>query len=133
MRIIMGGMSTVARIILATLLVGAVLSPSPGLAQDEALQQHFDAVLAKHGIVGGGIAIVHGQAPATEFFFGVMRDGTHQRVDGATSYNWASITKTLTAIAILQLRDRGKLSLDDPAVRYVPELQQVHDVFGPIL
>jgi CubicO group peptidase (beta-lactamase class C family) len=38
----------------------------------------------------------------------------------------------MTAIAILQLRDRGKLSLDDPAVRYLPELQQVHDEFGPI-
>jgi len=61
-----------------------------------------------------------------------MRNGTNQRVDGETSYNWASITKTMTAIAILQLRDRGKLSLDDPAVRYVPELEQVHDEFGPI-
>ena len=47
-------------------------------------------------------------------------------------YNWASITKTMTAIAILQLRDRGKLSLDDSAVRYVPELRQVHDPFGSI-
>ena len=47
-------------------------------------------------------------------------------------YHWASITKTLTAIAILQLRDRGRLTLDDPIVRYVPELRQVHDEFGSI-
>jgi len=65
-------------------------------------------------------------------FFGEARKATHQPVDSETSYNWASITKTLTAIAILQLRDRGKLSLSDPAVRYVPELRQVHDAFGPI-
>jgi CubicO group peptidase (beta-lactamase class C family) len=39
-----------------------------------------------------------------------------QPVDADTAYNWASITKTMTAIAILQLRDRGLLSLDDPAV-----------------
>lgn len=128
----MDGMSTGARIILAILLFGVQLSPPVGLAQGEALHQRFDAVLAQHGIVGGGIAIVHGQEPETEFFFGLMRNGTHQRVDGETSYNWASITKTMTAIAILQLRDRGKLSLNDPAVRYVPELQQVHDEFGPI-
>ena len=128
----MGGMSTAVRIILPTLLFGVLVSPTAGLAQDEALQQRFDAVLAQHGIVGGGIAIVHGQEPATEYFFGVMRNGTNRRVDGETSYNWASITKTLTAVAILQLRDHGKLSLDDPAVRYVPELQQVHDQFGPI-
>lgn len=132
MRIIMGGMSTWVRIILAALLFGVLLSPAAGLAQGLAFHQRFNAVLAQHGIVGGGIAIVHGQEPATEFFFGAMRNGTHQRIDGETSYNWASITKTLTAIAILQLRDRGKLSLNDPAVRYVPELQQVHDEFGPI-
>lgn len=118
--------------LLAALLFGAVLSPATGFAQGEAFHQRFNAVLAQHGVVGGGIAIVHGQAPATEFFFGVMRSGTHQRVDAQTSYNWASITKTMTAIAILQLRDRGKLSLDDPAVRYVPELRQVHDAFGPV-
>lgn len=125
-------MSTQTRILIATLLFGALLLPTPGLAQSAAFHQRFDAVLTQHGIVGGGIAIVHGQDPATEFFFGVMRNGAHQRVDAETSYNWASITKTMTAIAILQLRDRGRLSLDDPAVRYVPELRQVHDEFGQI-
>ena len=40
------------------------------------------------------------------------------------SYHWASITKTFTGIAIMQLRDRGLLSLDDPVVKYVPELRR---------
>jgi CubicO group peptidase (beta-lactamase class C family) len=35
----------------------------------------------------------------------------------------ASMTKSFTAIAILKLRDEGKLSLDDPAEEYVPELK----------
>lgn len=34
----------------------------------------------------------------------------------------ASMTKSFTAMAILQLRDAGKLSLDDPAERHLPEL-----------
>lgn len=120
------------RLLFAILLFGPLLTPVAARAQDEALHQRFDAVLRQHGIVGGGLAIVHGQDPATEFSFGVMRSGTGQRVDAATTYNWASITKTMTAIAILQLRDRGLLSLDDPAVRYVPELRQIHDAFGPV-
>ena len=114
------------------LLVCFHLASSPAFAQGEAFSQRFDAVLSQHGVVGGGVAIVHMQQPATQLFFGEARTTTHQRVDAQTSYNWASITKTMTAIAILQLRDRGKLSLDDPAVRYVPELRQVHDDFGPI-
>jgi CubicO group peptidase (beta-lactamase class C family) len=114
------------------IVVATLLASVPGLAQGDAFSQRFDAVLSQHGIVGGGIGLVHGQEPATQHFFGEARRSTHQAVDARTTYNWASITKTMTAIAILQLRDHGLLSLDDPAVRYVPELRQVHDEFGPI-
>jgi CubicO group peptidase (beta-lactamase class C family) len=37
----------------------------------------------------------------------------------------ASMTKSLTAMAILQLRDQGKLRLDDPAQLYIPALSQL--------
>jgi CubicO group peptidase (beta-lactamase class C family) len=44
-------------------------------------------------------------------------------VDSATVFRIASMTKSFTALSILKLRDDGKLSLDDPAERYVPELR----------
>jgi CubicO group peptidase (beta-lactamase class C family) len=45
------------------------------------------------------------------------------RVDATadTQYAVASITKTFTAAALLQLRDEGKLELDDPLSRHLPE------------
>lgn len=120
--------------------LAAALVSSPLAAQSPrqlasplaAFHASFNAELHRHGIVGGGFALVHDQAPAVEFFSGVARTDTHQPIDAHTAYNWASITKTMTAIAILQLRDRGLLSLDDPAVKYVPELRQVHDIYGPV-
>ncbi|MEW5982665.1 MAG: serine hydrolase domain-containing protein [Acidobacteriota bacterium] len=39
-----------------------------------------------------------------------------------TVFRIASMTKSFTAVAILRLRDEGRLSLDDPAERYIPEL-----------
>ncbi len=39
-----------------------------------------------------------------------------------TVFRIASMTKSFTALSILKLRDEGKLSLDDPAGKYVPEL-----------
>jgi CubicO group peptidase (beta-lactamase class C family) len=42
----------------------------------------------------------------------------------------ASMTKSFTAMAILMLRDAGKLNLDDPVERYIPEMknqQLTHD------
>jgi CubicO group peptidase (beta-lactamase class C family) len=38
-----------------------------------------------------------------------------------TQYRIGSITKTFTAVGILQLRDAGALSLDDPLTKYLPE------------
>jgi CubicO group peptidase (beta-lactamase class C family) len=54
----------------------------------------------------------------------------NRRVDEDTIFHWGSVTKTLTGIAILQLRDRGLLDLDDPVVKYLPELRNVHNPYG---
>jgi CubicO group peptidase (beta-lactamase class C family) len=40
-----------------------------------------------------------------------------------TVFRIASMTKSFTAMAILKLRDEGKLSLEDPAEKYVPEMK----------
>ncbi len=46
-------------------------------------------------------------------------------VDTSTVFRIASMTKSFTALSILQLRDAGKLSLDAPAERYVPQLARL--------
>ncbi len=38
-----------------------------------------------------------------------------------TQYRVGSITKTFTAVAVMQLRDAGELDLDDPLSRHIPE------------
>ena len=45
--------------------------------------------------------------------------------DQDSVFRIASMTKSFTAMAILSLRDEGKLSVDDPAERYVPELKSL--------
>jgi CubicO group peptidase (beta-lactamase class C family) len=53
-----------------------------------------------------------------------VRDVASKQPVGADSvFRIASMTKSFTAMAILKLRDAGTLSLDDPAEKYVPELQ----------
>jgi CubicO group peptidase (beta-lactamase class C family) len=52
--------------------------------------------------------------------------------DDRTLYRIASITKTFTATAVLQLRDDGRLRLDDPVVRHVPEVGRITAPHGPI-
>jgi CubicO group peptidase (beta-lactamase class C family) len=59
----------------------------------------------------------------------VVRDGVLEHLAGAgelprpnpdTQYRIGSISKTFTATLILQLRDEGRLSLDDPLDRHLP-------------
>jgi len=53
---------------------------------------------------------------------GVQDLATNAPVTVDTVFRIASMTKSFTALAILKLRDEGKLSLEDPAERYVKEL-----------
>ena len=130
MTIFSRGLCAVTMLACALFVSTATCSQSP--VPFEALHARFEKELAHHGVVGGGLAFIHADEPPAEFFFGEANRETHRTADADTSYNWASITKTFTAVAILQLRDRGRLSLDDPAVRYIPELRLVHDAYGAI-
>src|SRR5271170_2755374 len=80
-------------IALATLLPGMIATAQTAKPVD-AFYPHFNEVLTRHGIVGGGFAFVHGPARATQFFFGQARNQTGPAIDADTAYNWASITKT---------------------------------------
>ena len=92
----------------------------------------YRAALRANGIVGSSFLLLRPDAQPLEIFYGDSDRSRAVPVDRNTCYHWASITKTFTGIAIMQLRDRGLLQLDDPAVRYVPELRQVYDPYGAV-
>ncbi|HVL67052.1 MAG TPA: serine hydrolase domain-containing protein [Vicinamibacterales bacterium] len=50
---------------------------------------------------------------------------TKAPVDRDTVFRIASMTKSFTAMAIVKLRDDGRLSLEDPVEMYVPELKSL--------
>jgi CubicO group peptidase (beta-lactamase class C family) len=86
--------------------------------------------LRKEGFVGSSFYFIRDNKVVAREFYGLADAARGVPVDEDTIYHWASVTKTLTGIAIMQLRDRGLLKLDDPVVKYVPELRAAHDPFG---
>lgn len=51
-----------------------------------------------------------------------LRDrATNAAVESDTVFRIASMTKSFTSLAILKLRDEGKLSLEDPVSKWIPE------------
>lgn len=69
---------------------------------------------------GMSVGIVHDGKLAYANGFGVVDVVTKEKVDQQTLYQLASISKTFTSIAILQLVERELLRLDDKVVIYVP-------------
>jgi len=56
---------------------------------------------------------------------GTTNKETGEPVSEHSLFRIASMSKSFTAMAILKLRDEGKLSLSDPVFRYIPELEQL--------
>jgi CubicO group peptidase (beta-lactamase class C family) len=98
----------------------------------DAVRSFYEAGLRRNGIVGSSLALVRDGRVVLRDNYGLQSKTPNVPVDDETTYHWASCTKTFTGIAIMQLRDRGLLSLDDPLIKYIPELAAVHDPFGPI-
>jgi CubicO group peptidase (beta-lactamase class C family) len=133
---------------LAAILVLALAAghaPARGLAQQPAPAVHlefadperaaklataFGAIddlftdFARRGNVPGAAwgIIVDGEL-AHSGVYGLRDAAAKDPVGRDTVFRIASMTKSFTAMAILKLRDDGRLSLDDPAERYVPELK----------
>jgi CubicO group peptidase (beta-lactamase class C family) len=130
--------SAIARALVSLLL--AISITSSNMAQNQPprnfaqarreFKTFYEQSMRKHGIVGSGFMLVQDREVIAQEFFGLANIEKQDPVDEDTIFHWASITKTFTGIAIMQLRDRGLLKLDDPIIKYLPELKDVHDSFG---
>ena len=76
-----------------------------------------------YGIIVDG-KLVHAGA------IGVREVPTRAPVDTNSVFRIASMSKSFAAAAILQLRDAGRLSLEDPVEKYVPELRSLRPPTG---
>jgi CubicO group peptidase (beta-lactamase class C family) len=85
----------------------------------------FKAFTEQAHVPGASWGIVIDGALAHAGVVGVRDIASNAPVEPDTVFRIASMTKSFTAMAILKLRDEGKLSLDDPAERYVPELRNL--------
>lgn len=96
------------------------------------LAASYHRTLDESGVVGSSLWVFRDGEPVAREFHGFADLETGRGVDENTIFHWASNTKTFTAIAIMQLRERGLLSLDDPIMKYLPELRGVHNPHGPM-
>ncbi len=85
----------------------------------------FDEQFATRKAPGMAVALVVDGEVRWSKAWGQRDVGQNLPADLDTVFRIASLTKSFTAIAVLRLRDAGKLSLDDPAEKYLPELSPI--------
>ncbi len=84
------------------------------------LETWIESVIDYDRIPGLSIAIVHDQELVYAKGFGYMDRERELRATPRTIYSICSISKLFTSVAVMQLRDAGKLSLDDPVAKHLP-------------
>ena len=82
-------------------------------------------------VTGATVVIVQRGETVYKRGFGVRDVRTGLPVDAdETIFRIGSVSKSLTAWAIASLIDQGRIGLDDPVSKYVPEIDGVKDVSG---
>src|SRR5688572_18285590 len=105
------------------LAVAASVAVAAGDANERAIVAVMDDFV-KPGEPGCTVGVLQDGALTQALAFGMADLARGKPLDSHAVFNLASVSKQFTAFALLLLEQQGKLKLDDPVVKFVPELVQ---------
>ena len=86
-------------------------------------EEHGERTMKKHKVPGAGVNVALNGKSIYSKGFGWRDVEKKLSIDEDTVFGIGSITKSFTGVAIMQLVDQGKLSVDDLVVKYLPEFK----------
>ena len=114
------------RTLLASLLTLALVAPSPSPPRPTiadalaAIRAYAPQAMAQQGTPGLSVAITDRTHTLAIITLGYANAESRTPVTPQTRFAIGSITKSMTAIALLELRDEHRVDLDAPITRYLP-------------
>ena len=116
-----------------SLVWGALLASGNDLsALESKIADLASASITQDRVPGLSIGVVRGDSLVGYYSFGTQAVGTDKPPTAQTISRVASITKTFTGTAILQLRDLGQLELDDPLLVHMPDFTIANALRGTL-
>jgi D-alanyl-D-alanine carboxypeptidase len=114
--------------------VASVGNDADVLGAERLVSAWIEGQIAYRGLPGVALGVVSDQTLVWSKGFGFADIKAKLPMTAMTKFRMASNSKLFTAIAIMQLREEGKLGLDDPVVRYLPwfKAKPAGDDDGPI-
>ena len=104
--------------ILHALLLLQTSAATPDAARADAIVQK---AMQSEGAVGVSVAVMRGDEMVYSKAHGFADLEFAVRADEGTMFRIGSVTKQFTAAAILELAERGKLAVDDPLTKFLPD------------
>lgn len=84
-------------------------------------EEYMSRKMEEERIAGAAVAVSRHGELLFQKGFGVRDLETKEPVTPDTVFGIASVTKSFTAMAVMQLAEEGKLSIEDPVNAYLPE------------
>lgn len=124
-----GACRPIMRCVTVVLTVAVVAAPAARADNrvERIVTRHVQSIVPGDG--AGGVAVALRVAHRTLFFnFGWADRASHRPITPDTLFNLASLRKVFEATLLAQAVRKGELRLDDPAAKYVVELQPGGDI-----
>src|SRR3979411_3335031 len=116
--------SPAGAILISTIALAALACPP--LAQNapgsSAIDASLRAAIERKDVPGVVALITNRERVLYQGAFGVADVATGRPLNFDALFRIASMTKPVTSVALIQLVEQGRLGLDDPAEKYLPEL-----------
>ncbi|PQA97769.1 hypothetical protein B0A69_00045 [Chryseobacterium shigense] len=81
----------------------------------------FFSSLSKNNMFNGSAVVSQAGKDTFSGEYGFSNIEKKEKINGQSRFPIASITKTFTSTAILQLKQKGKLKIEDPVQKYLPD------------
>jgi CubicO group peptidase (beta-lactamase class C family) len=94
--------------------------PSGSLNSASELENYLEQVVSAQRPPGLSVAVVKDGELVYAVGFGFADGPGNIKATRDTVYHWWSMTKIPTAVAVMQLHERGLLDIDDPIIDYLP-------------
>ena len=107
-------------IFLPLVLSGGAADHPEVLGQERLFESWIRGQMSSRHLPGIAVGVVFDQELIWAIGFGFADVDSHVPMTPSTKFRMASHSKLFTSTAIMQLRDSGKLRLDDPVSKYLP-------------
>jgi len=85
-------------------------------------EDYVKELMERTHIVGAAVAVSQRGEVLYEDGFGVRNLATGDPVTPDTIFGIGSVSKSFTGLAVMELQDKGLLSVDEPVVKYLPDV-----------